>query len=188
MNITLRKAAALQNTINETVKGIDFQTQISVNEFHDPEAEIFKAATQVCDDLVRRENLLSALYEIRKAVGSANAQTGIDTRLADVALLEKQIQFYSTLANTRVREAHTVIAGRLDKIRNDKSERRLFGYNDSLTTTIFSQEDLVEFRQKVKEFKKFKQTLQDQILELNVRTEIALSESAEIALKAEGLL
>jgi hypothetical protein len=190
MNISLRKASALQNSINDAVKGIEFDAQVKINEFQDAEAEIKQAATQFCNNLVRRDSLVSALYEIRKAVGAGNAQAGIDSRLADVAHLEKQIQFYNGLVGNKARESDKVIAGRLDKIRNDKSENRrtIYGYNDTVDTSIFTREDLDGFRRTVSKAKKSKQALQDQILELNVQTQITLSDESVKTLQAEGLI
>ena len=190
MNISLRKASAIQNAINDTVKGIQFNVQVKLNEFQDAEAEIARAAADVKSNLMRRESLTTALYEIRKSVSAAITQAGIDNRLADVAHLEKQIQFYNGLAGNTVRESDKVIAGRLDKIRNDKSETRrsIYGYHDTVDTTVFTQEDLNGFRREVVKAKKAKQSLQDQILELNVQTQITLSDSTVKTLQAEGLI
>ena len=40
MNITLRKANAVQLSINEMVKGLKFDTSVSLNEFEDATAQI----------------------------------------------------------------------------------------------------------------------------------------------------
>ncbi len=190
MNISLRKANALQNSINETIKGLDFDVLVKINEFQDAETEISKAANAVKTNIQRRNSLNSALYEIRKSVSGANTQVSIDNRLADVAHLEKQIQFYNGLAGNKVRESEKVIAGRLDKIRNDKGENRrsIYGYNDTVDTTVFTKEDLDGFRKEVAKAKKAKQKLQDEILELNVQTLITLSADTQSILQAEGLL
>lgn len=190
MNISLRKASALQNSINDAIKNIQFNAQVKLNEFQDAEAEIARAAAELKTNITRRESLVTALYEIRKAVGSANSQAGIDSKLADVAYLEKQIQFYNGLAGNTVRESEKVIAGRLDKLRNDKGESRsrIYGYNDTVDTTVFTTEDLNSFRREVAKSKKAKQSLQDQILELNVQTQITVSDQAVKTLQLEGLL
>ena len=191
MNISLRKANALQNSINDTVKGIDFETTVKINEFQDAEHEIARTAATFKTNLTRRDALTDALYEIRKSVSGANTQVGIDNRLADVAHLEKQIQFYNGLASNKVREDEKVVAGRLDKIKNDKGEssrRSIYGYSDTVDTTIFTQADLKEFRGVVNSAKKQKQKLQDEILELNVQTTIQLTAATETILQAEGLL
>lgn len=190
MNITLRKANAIQISINDALKGISFETQVKINEFQDAEAEIARVASELKTNLTRRDALNEALYEIRKSVSGANTHSGIDTRLADVANLEKQIQFYNGLAGKTVRESEAVVAGRLDKIRNDKSDNRrsIYGYNDTVDTSVLTREDLEGFRRQVAKIKKSKQKVQDEILELNVQTTIELSTAAEATLAGEGLL
>lgn len=190
MNITLRKANAIQISINDALKGISFETQVKINEFQAAEAEIATATLEFKTNLTRRDALNEALYEIRKSVGSANAHVGIDTRLADVANLEKQIQFYNGLAGKTVRESQAVVAGRLDKIKNGKDEgrRSIYGYADTVDTSILTREDLDTYRRLVAKAKKSKQKIQDEILELNVQTTIELTALAEATLANEGLL
>lgn len=190
MKITLRKASALQNSINDTVKGMEFKTEVRLSEFHEPEMEIANTESVFHQNLARRDQLLESMYEIRKAVSQANAQSGIDSRLGDVAFLEKQIQFYTDLSKKSVRETPSVVAGKLEKIKNFQGEARsrIYGYGDEVNTSVFSQTQLDQFRKRAAEFKKSKQRLQDEILELNVKTEIALSAKSEQVLKAEGLI
>jgi len=190
MNITLRKANALQNSINDTIKSIKFDTVVKVNEFQDPEAVIKTAEVEFARNMQRRDSLYAVLYEIRKLVGRGNDASGISQRLADVAHLEKQIQFFGDLASKEVREDGKVIAGKLDKIRNEKGESRrtIYGYNDEVSTSILDKEEVEGFKKLTVASKKNKQKLQDEILELNVRTEIELSEKAVAILTSEGLL
>lgn len=190
MNITLRKANALQVSINDALKGIDFESTVKVNEFQEPEDEIARASATIKTNIMRRDALMTTLYEIRKSVSGANTQVGIDTKLADVAHLEKEIQFYNGLATKTVRESEKVVAGKLDKIRNGKedSRRSIYGYNDTVDTSVFTKEDLDTFRKLVAKSKKDKQKLQDEILELNVQTQIVVSVQAEAILQTEGLL
>lgn len=190
MNISLRKANAFQTSINDVIKHLEFETTVKINEFQDAETEISTAANAVKANIQRKVALNNALYEIRKSVSGANTQVGIDTRLADVAHLEKQIQFFNGLAGNKVRETTKVIEGRLDKLRNDKGESRrsLYGYNDTVDTSVFTKEDLDGFRREVAKAKKVKQKLQDEILELNVQTQITLSAVTQTVLQAEGIL
>jgi hypothetical protein len=46
MNITLRKANAVQNSINDTIKGIKVDFTVELNEFQDVEAAITKANSE----------------------------------------------------------------------------------------------------------------------------------------------
>ena len=187
MKITLRKANTLQNSINDALKQIDIKSEVALTEFHQPEAEIARVAAEVQANIRRRNSLNSALYSIRQSVAQANHSAGVNSNLTAVAELEKQIQFYTGLAGKEVRQSADVLAGKLRKIAESKSER-LYGYNDTVNTSVFTAEDIAGFKKTVSDLKKSKQQLQDTILELNVRTEVALSNETVLALNAEGLI
>lgn len=187
MNVTLRKANAIQASINEVLKGLEFNDTVSINEFQNVGEAFDAASTKFMANMTRRIDLTTALYEIRKAVGSANFQASIDSRLAEVARLEKDIQFYGKYANAKVREADAVINGKLDKIRNRKEEA-YYGRNEEVSTSIFTTEQVENFKQVLANAKKQKQKLQDELLEANVRTEVALSEQTVATLTKENIL
>lgn len=187
MKITLRKAAVLQNAINDVLKQIDIKSEIALTEFHRPEDEIALAAAEARANIQRRGALNRALYGIRHRVALANHDAGINSYLTEVAELEKQIQFYTGLAGKEVRQSADVLAGKLRKIAESKSER-IYGYGDTVNTSVFTAEDIAGFKKTVSDFKKDKQQLQDSILELNVRTEIELSDETVNVLRAEGLV
>jgi hypothetical protein len=190
MNITLRKANALQTSINDAIKGIEFETTAKINEFQDAETVIAEAEKTFATNMIKRDGLYHALYEIRKAVSRANDAAGISQRLADVAHLEKQITFFSGLGAKPVRDDAKIIAGKLDKIRNRKEESRasIYGYNDDVTTSILDKDEVEGFKKLTTVSKKNKQKIQDEILELNVKTEITISDKAVAILQAESLI
>jgi hypothetical protein len=188
MKITLRKANALQLAIGEAVKNISTETDVKINEFQDGEAEIARVAAELKTNLSRRARLMDAMYEIRKSVSVANSAAGVDIKLADVAQFEKQVQFYNGLAGKKVREDAVVVAGQLKKLRESKddSRRSIYGYASTVDTSVLTTEDLRGFRTAAAEAKKAKQKLQDELLEINVRTEINIADVD--FLTAEGLL
>jgi ribosomal protein L25 (general stress protein Ctc) len=190
MEITLRKAAVLQNSINESIKNLNFESKIDLNEFQDPEFEINQKLEKFKTDLCRRAGLISVLYEIRKNVGRANNDSGINDRLSDVAHLEKEIQFYTQISSNALRIDEKVLTGKLEKIRNRKDESRasIYGRDDEVTTSILTSKEVEEFKKLLKTAKKSKQKIQDEILELNVKTTISLSENAEKILKEESII
>lgn len=189
MNISLRKASALQNSINDVIKGIDLKGQVTLTEFHAPVMEIDKATTVFKTNLHRRDALVKALYDIRKQVSAANNRVGVDDKLTEIAHLEKQIQNYTALAGNEVREQEAVVLGKLDKIKNRKEDTRsIYGYENTVSTSVFTEEDIKSFKAYVTGAKKAKQKLQDEVLELNVRTDISLSADTVQTLTAESLL
>lgn len=186
MQISLRKANAMQVAINEALKGLEFKTEIGINEFQKPEDTIESASKLFFDNVNRRNALLRALYEIRKATASANAANGIDGRLADLAFLEKEVTFFTTHSKTKERLAEAVLVGKLEKIANRTEDSY---YNKAeVETSIFSGKELNALRTLAVTAKKEKQKLQDELLELNVRTTIELSETTVATLTSEDIL
>jgi hypothetical protein len=189
MNISLRKASALQNSINDAIKGIDLKGQVTLTEFHAPIMEIDKATQEFKTNLHRRDALVKALYDIRKQVSAANHRVGVDDKLTEIAHLEKQIQNYTALAGNDVCEQEAVVLGKLDKIKNRKEDTRsIYGFESTVTTSVFTEEDIKGFKVFVGLAKKAKQKLQDEVLELNVRTDISLSVDTVQTLNSEALL
>lgn len=190
MNISLRKAKAIQDSIQETLKSVDIKTTIDINEFQDPTHELQHANATLFENDARRQKLLLALYNIRGLVGTANAGSGVDTILAKTVFIVKRIAQLEELAGLKPMQAMEVITGKLDKIRNraDDSRASLYGREDVVTTSVVSQEQIDQAKAEIKNLKKQKQKLADEVLELNVKTEIPLSDDVVETLTKEGIL
>jgi hypothetical protein len=186
MQVSLRKANALQIAINEVLKGLEFKSEIAINEFQKPEATIEAASKNFFANVDRRGALLRSLYEIRKATATANAENGIDNHLADLALLEKDFAFFSGQAKVKERLDADVINGKLVKIAN-RAEDSYYAKAE-VETSIFTAEDIKALNGRAVAAKKAKQKLQDELLELNVRTTITLSDETVATLTAEDIL
>ena len=190
MNITLRKANAIQNAITEAIKNIKLESRIEINEFQDAEKIISEANALLFANDNRRQKLLLALYNIRGLVGAANAQSGIDLSLTKAAFIEKRTAQLQEFVSNDTRIDELVISGKLEKIRNRKEESRasLYGRDDTVTTSVFYQEQLDGIKVEILNLKKQKQKLNDEILELNIKTEIPLTDEVVATLQAEGLI
>lgn len=190
MNITLRKANAIQNSINDAVKNIKFETTVELNEFQDPGVELTKANEELFAADSRRQKLTMALYNIRALVGTANAASGIDTALAKAAFIDKRIAQLEQLATLKPYTDLEVIKGKLEKIKSlkDEARSRIYGYGDTVSTTVVSKEQIEQAKAEILNLKKQKQKLNDEVLELNIKTEIPLADDTTAVLQAEGLL
>lgn len=188
MNITLRKASALQNAINETLKGLEVTTTVTVDEFQDAGAVIAAKRNEVSQTVVRKAALLDVLYAVRKGVAAANATAGITDLLAEVAQLDKRIQLQNALASASVQLEAAVLDGRLTRLREQTGEARLYRHTSGVETGVFTQDEIAAAKAELADLKKRKQALQDRLLELNVGTTVALSEKSVIVLQQEGLL
>jgi len=188
MKLTLRKANAVQNTINEAIKSLDLPTKADLNEFEDVKDQIDAVRDRFWTHSATRNKLIAALYEIRARVAQANAESGINDHLANVAYLEKQIGFYNMLAGKGTQTNLRVLNGRLKKQSDDSGDRRsVFGY-DQVGTSIFTEEEIEEFRSTAANYKRDKQKLQDELLELNIKTEIELDEETVRFLEKADIL
>lgn len=192
MKITLRKASALQTAIQEAVKNIEITVKVELNEFEDATAALATANAKVVAADQRRTALTKVLYVVRAQVGTANADCGINERLAKAAYVDKRIgQLTALIGAESLQDSLTVVNGKLDKIRNDKSEnsrRSIYGYSDTVSTGVLVQYQIDEFKAEQLALKKDKQKLNDEVLELNVRTEIDLSDETVAVLTNEGLI
>lgn len=189
MNITLRKANTLQTAINDALKALDINTNVSVNEFQDYVQVIETARSALTANLGRRERLVAALFELRHKVGEANHVSGINKLLTDVAYHDKDLTFFLEMSKHKVQDDVAVIKGKLDKIRNSNSDRAgIYGYTNEVSTSIISGDELAHYQSNVAELRKAKQRMQDKILELNIKTDIELSDLTVQSLRDEKLL
>jgi hypothetical protein len=190
MEITLRKANAIQNSINEAIRNIALTTSLELNEFQDPVAELQRANETLFVNDSRRQKLLLALYNIRGLVAVANASSGVDQHLTKAAFIDKRVAQLEELARTTPVGDLAVLTGKLEKIRARPTDARtsVYGYNDTVSTGVIAQEQLDQIRTEIKNLKKQKQKVNDDVLELNIKTAIPLSDDTVATLTAEGLL
>ena len=189
MKISLRKANAFQVAINEVLKGLEFRTDIGINEFQDPDKEIDAALAKFNANVNRRWNLISALYDIRTRVAAENADpiNNINGMLADLARLEKDIVFFSQCAKAAtLRTDLRVMQGKLAKLAARVEDS--YYAKAEVETSIFTEGDLEIIRNNLSDAKKNKQALQDRLLEVNVRSTIELATSTVEVLRAEDIL
>lgn len=190
MNISLRKANVIQNNILEAIKGIKVVTEIELNEFQSPEATIKAANDLVIANDQRRAKLLTAYYNIRGLVAQANSNAGIDLLLTKAAFIDKRVAQVEEIANSQAMTDATVIEGKLEKIKARPADARasMYGMQDTVSTYVLIQSQLDQFKKQVKDLKKQKQSINDEVLELNIKTEIPLNDDVTSILASEGLV
>lgn len=177
MKVSLRKANAIQAAITEAISALKLETEVSINEFEDVNEKLDAASKEFNENNGVRENLLDALFEIRAAVSEANSSNGVNGLLAILAKTEKQISFYRNLARLQPKTDEKVLNGRIKKIADRPDDSRMYGgYMDEVNTSIFESGTIDDFKNFHANLKREKQKLQDELLELNVRTEIELTD------------
>lgn len=187
MKISLRKANAIQQSINEAIQGLDLETTISINEFESVDSKIGNSLAKFLNNEEIRENLLEALFEIRAAVSAANGASGINGLLSILAKNEKQISFYRNLSKLQPMTEKRVLNGKIRKIA-ERDTDAIYGHSNEVQTTIFESDVIEHFKETHAQLKREKQKLQDELLELNVRTEIELSDKTVNTLTEANIL
>lgn len=188
MNISLRRASALQNAIQELIRSIEIAPQIAVNEFVNSDDTIIAANNQLVENDGRRVALSVAYYNIRSLVGAANVSCGINMKLATAAFVDRRIVQLSEMIAVGARDL-TLVEKRLEKIRaSDTAQSRLYGREDTVTTSVLTEDQVTSFRSELQALKKQKQSINDEILELNIKTEVPLGDNTVATLTREGLI
>jgi hypothetical protein len=138
---------------------------------------------------VRRSDLLMALYSIRATVGITNFNSGIGNRLSHLAYIDKRLAQLDALVQESAELVDlNIINGKLEKIRNRREEHRMYGYESAVTSGVLQKTQIESIRGIIRDLKKQKQKLNDEVLELNVRTEVELTDDIEAILVKEGIL
>ena len=189
--INLRRAAALQTVLHDTIKNIQSEPNIEVNEWQNPQEVIAQANAQLFVNDSRRNDLLMSIYTIRSLVAAQNAASGISSRLSHMAYIDKRIAQLTDLVGNAVKlETMEVIQGRLEKIRNRPADSRaaLYHRDEDVRVCVVSQEQIDQVKSIIRDLKKQKTNLNDEVLELNVRTEIELTPEVDAILAREALI
>jgi hypothetical protein len=142
--------------------------------------------------LTRRNNLIDALFAIRKEVAAVNATSGVNDTLALVANLDKKTGTYVRVSKISPVTDREIIIGKLGKIKGRDAGSDPYGYSrdatDHVRTTIFTEDEIESFGKTLKGIKREKQLLQDKLLELNVQNEITLDSNVVGILTSEELI
>lgn len=193
MEINLRKANAVQAEIRRALSAVQVNDKVTVNEYTvDAAVEVANAATEFEAAIVRKAGLTNALFNIRRAVASANATAGVNTILTDVERIDALITLEQSVAGQKVGMSLVEINARLEKFRNAPTQdarSAIYGdrYNN-VETSVVTEQAVVSAKQEVKNLRRQRQNLQDKLLALNINTNITLSEEDEAILREEGIV
>lgn len=185
MFINLRKAAALQQEILAAVPAIKTTVSVSIYDAL-PAAVIAQAALDTTKAMELRSSLLDALYEIRDLTAVANVTSGIVQLVARRARIEKDIAVLSAVAAADVRPAEATILAKVQ--RQATSDVNHYTFPENLTFAVLPQPSIDSVKETIAAFKREKVTIQDKLLELNIKNTIKLSNETVAVLTEQGLI
>lgn len=194
MLMTLRKAAALQLAITETLKGLKLDGSVPVSVYDpEPNARIDVTLGEFAVLLQRRAGLLDALYTLRTRVGVSNSASGVNWLLAELARVERDVQLYTTLSRCEPRDTPEILLARTQRLRTrEEAPTGRFGASQPLPETlqahIFDQSAIDGFSTELRRLTRRRQQLKDELLELNAKTTIEIGPETADTLRREELI
>jgi hypothetical protein len=193
MNISLRKASALQaviqDSINQTHQEIQTSSRISLSEFANPKETMIENHDKLFTGLSKSDNLSMVYYEIRKQLGNSNVKSGISDLLAELAYINKKISFLEEISVAHnLQTKMEIIIGKLDKAKKAAENAASYYDADRITTGLLTQAEINDFKSQIANLKKEKVAINDSILEKNITNTITLSEKAVDILKTNNLI
>lgn len=191
MKISLRKASALQESINQKLREVVLVSRVSINEFENPRTVVIASRKQLFENVAKQEALNKAFYAIRKALGKANVAVGISDNLADLAMIDKNIANLTMLADkTNLQENWTVIDGRLAKMKTATVDQSAYAYQQrqEVVSGLLEEDEVTDYKTQIDLLRKQKVKLNDEILEKNIKNEITLHEDVVHVLTENNIL
>ena len=181
MELSLRKANALQEAINELVNngfdGIDESVDaMLVNDWQQTTAALRSEHRGQLDDKL---SLVNTRYMIRSLIGKANALNEISTILGHIANNDAQINLLNRqLRNLDIQKDIAIYDRKIELKKQElvKSERSSFS-RDSVTIPVYTREYKKDIEKQVRVLEKMNVRLKDRLLEKNITTKVMLPHS-----------
>jgi len=194
MQINLRKASALQSDIHEILRNVEVETVATFEEREVVVDEMTEAIGEWRTNLERKTDLINVLFSIRQKVGAANAESGLNDLLTEHRRVTEQKELLEELTNRlkgkmlTVDQVVTKLAQLEERAANAKDSYFARGRDVEVRTELMDKDDLNDYRSQIRSLKKLQRSINEQVLELNVRTIIDLSEAEVQVLSNEDLV
>lgn len=193
MQVNLRKAAAIQSEISSALREIE----VSPYEvFEDKERVVEEVAEKTQEwktNLLRKQTLNAVLYSMRDKVGQANISSGVSKLLTEERRINADMHWLEAILDKCKGEKYysaDEIVSKLEQLEKKSEDREnYFSRRGSAVSSILvTKEELAEYRKEMSVLKKQLRKINDSLLELNISTEISLSDKEVTVLETEDLL
>ena len=185
MHISLRKAAALQKEILNVIPTVSTTASVSIYS-ENPIGDLVDQELAMLDAIALRASLMRALREIRSQTAMVNMTSGVHDLVTKASFIDKDIAFISGLATSVARSNDSVINGKMERAKAQDPAH--YNFQEEVLLWVFSQESIESFTQALAVLKKEKVRIQDELLELNIKNNIHLSEDTVKVLTDAGLI
>lgn len=185
MYISLRKAAALQKEILAALPTVETSASVSIYE-ENPLQTLTEARDAAAKALEVRHNLMVTLQLIRDLTAEQNFTSGIYKLVSKLSFIDKQISFYSALSRSEVSPSETVIKAKIERAKNANPDH--YSFSDKAAFSIMDKHSIEDLKALVSNLKMDKVKIQDELLELNIKHSIKLTDETVAVLTAQGLI
>lgn len=189
-NISLRKAAAYSQALLAAAKELplDRMATMSIYSTTTVKDKVAEAVKILETNAARASTLISAAFEIRRLISVRNSDTGINDLLAEKGELDAREKIISGLAlKAAIAAADSDIdaaQARLDAMKERAAQASdRYGREETVLIQVISEEVAAKFADELAEIRLRKVAISDELLRINIGTEIAISQSTHDLLK-----
>jgi len=193
-HVTLRAASRISSEARKIVDQLvrELKTDIQIGLYVESVPTELQTATEKFTTGTKTVlELEQIIGRLRAAVGKANETAGINALLTEDAAIQKQITLLSKFSDVRnarptsVAELTQTLAS--NRKRKETSES-YYGGNDEVIASILTVELASEFNTQLQALKVRRQTIADELLQLNVTTKVLIKSEDVAALKLAGVV
>ena len=193
MQVNLRKAAAIQSEISSTLREIEVSPYLIFEDRDRVVEEMTEKTQEWKTNLLRKQTLNAVLYSIREKVGNANITSGVSKLLTEERRINADMHWLEAILDKCKGEKYysaDEIVSKLEQLEKKSEDREnYFSRRGSAVSSILvTREELAEYRKEMSGLKKQLRKINDSLLELNISTEISLSDKEVTVLETEDLL
>ena len=192
MQINLRKAAVVQQIIQDEIKRIGQEdTKIRVSLFEENiQARLDEQSNKVIATAQRVGRLMEANRYFRATVAKKNAEFGIADYLAEDAMLAAMEQRISALAETEARPELDVLQREISARREQKEEKvSIYGGSRDyeVSVNVLTKTLIDGAKNELENVRRRRRKIKDEMVSINVRNEFEVPEQIASVLAELGL-
>lgn len=176
--MNLKKAQQVQKSIQDLINSLDIEsTKIDAMITPNWSNEVMHRLKEYDDMTKKIYALTKVLYNIRRARGKANVESGINDLLTDVAEVQSTMNRISILLmDMEVADSKDVVNRKIELKEKTLGKDNALYSDNRVSVSIFTAEYKEEQEKELRSLKKEKVAIEDQILERNINTKIELGQ------------
>jgi uncharacterized protein YdcH (DUF465 family) len=191
MKINLRKASVVQQTILDEIKRLgteDTTVKVSLYE-QDIEARLNEQLAKVRENHAKAGRLLNANKFLRGLVARKNAEVGVTDYLAEEAMLASAEARLKAFSEANVRPNLESLKAEIESRKASGASERasIYGREYNVDVNVVPVESINEAKKELENIRKRRRKIKDEMVSINVRTEIEVPEQVALVLTELGL-